>query len=512
MKSSSGIFAAVVLAASLASTARVTRADDRFKGPEEDGTKPALTKIAGEGMLNSHAFEFLSELSDTVGGRVTGTPQAQKAIDWGVAKMRSIGLENVHAEKWQLWRGWTRGSAEAEILSPVHHKLRVDAMGWTGSTPPGGSEGELVPVNMFDLDQEIKSVSKLKGKIALVIAKGSPKKGFDMIFVDFGDFLRAASKAGAVAVIGGQGGSKASGMNLTHTGILGFDADFAIPVVSMTAEDQGQLERFLDRGVTPRVRFNVQNTFTNGPVDSANVVGEIRGRENPEQVLVVGAHLDSWDLSEGATDNGTGSASVLGAAEAIIRSGMKPRRTIRFVLFTGEEQGLDGSFAYVKQHESEMPNHLGDLVLDEGQGPVKEFQLGGRDDLVASFTPFSKSLENIREVKVDEKVESGTDTLPFSIAGLPGINMNQDSPEYKYTHHSAADALESVKRDVLVQNATLMAMTAFWIADRPERFASPWPAERTAKMLRAQGQYELLKAFHLWPYGDLGSGEKKGPE
>jgi carboxypeptidase Q len=228
--------------------------------------------------------------------------------------------------------------------------------------------------------------------------------------------------------------------------------------------------------------------------------------------LVVGAHLDSWDLSEGATDNGTGSASVLGAAEAIVRSGMKPRRTIRFVLFTGEEQGLNGSFAYMKEHQAEMPNHLGDLVLDEGQGPVKEFQLGGRDDLVASFTPFSKSLENIRPIKVDEKVESGTDTLPFSMAGLPGINMNQDSPEYNYTHHSAADALEAVKRDVLVQNATLMAMTAFWIADRPERFAAPWPAERTAKMLRAQGQYELLKAFHLWPYGDLGSGEKKGPE
>jgi Zn-dependent M28 family amino/carboxypeptidase len=223
---------------------------------------------------------------------------------------------------------------------------------------------------------------------------------------------------------------------------------------------------------------------------------------------VVGAHLDSWDLSEGTTDNGTGSTSVLAAAEAIVRAGIKPRRTIRFVLFTGEEQGLDGSFAYVKQHQSELGSHLGDLVLDEGQGPVNEFQLGGRDDLLPSFRPFVKSLENIREIKVNEKVESGTDTLPFSMAGLPGINMNQDSPDYKYTHHSAADALEAVKPEVLAQNATLMALTAFWIADRPERFASPWPAERTAKMLRAQGQYDLLKAFHLWPYGDLGGDEK----
>jgi Zn-dependent M28 family amino/carboxypeptidase len=365
----------------------------------------------------------------------------------------------------------------------------------------------VVPVNIFDLDQEIKKVSRLNGKIVLVVTKGSPKKSSDVIFADFGDFLRAAGKAGAITVIGGQGGAKASGLNLTHTGILGFDADFAVPVVSMTAEDQGQLERYVEAGVPLRIRFNIQNTFTDGPVESANVVGEIRGREKPEQVLVVGAHLDSWDLSEGATDNGTGSASVLGAAEAIVRSGMKPRRTIRFVLFTGEEQGLDGSLAYVKQHQAEMANHLGDLVLDEGQGPVKEFQLGGRDDLVASFEPFAKAIANIRATRVDEKVESGTDTLPFSIAGLPGINMNQDSPDYKYTHHSAADALEAVKADVLTQNATLMAMAAFWIADRPERFATPWPAERTARMLREQGQYEFLKAFHLWPFGEAGGKE-----
>jgi carboxypeptidase Q len=496
-----------VLGLSLACVSRA-RADERFKGPDEDGTKPALTKIAGEGMMNSHAFQYLTELSDNVGARVTGTPEAQKAIDWGVAKMRAIGLENVHAEKWQLWRGWKRGTADGELLAPTQHRLHVDAMGWTGSTPASGVEGEIVPVNLFDLDQEMKNLSRLKGKVVLVVAKGTPKKGFDMIFVQFGDFLRAAAKAGALVVIGGQGGSKASGLNLTHTGILGFDADFAIPVVSMTAEDQSQLERYVDAGLKPRARFNIQNTFTNGPVESANVVGEIRGRENPEQIFVVGAHLDSWDLAEGSTDNGTGSASVLGAADAIVRSGVKPRRTIRFVLFTGEEQGLDGSFAYIKQHKAELANHLGDLVLDEGQGPVNEFQLGGRDDLVTSFQPFAKSLANIRETKVNEKVESGTDTLPFSIIGLPGINMNQDSPDYKYTHHSAADALEAVKPDVLTQNATLMALTAYWIADRPDRFAAPWSAERTAKMLRAQGQYDILKAFNLWPYGDLGSGEK----
>lgn len=488
--------------------AQVARAEEHFKGPDEDGTKPALTKIAGEGFMNSHAFNYLEELSDNVGARVTGSPEAQKAIDWGMAKMKAIGLENVHAEKWQLWRGWRRGTAEGELLSPLHRKLHVDAMGWTGSTPAGGVEGNVVAANLFDLDDEIKNIARLKGKIVLVQRRGSPKKSFDLIFAQFGDFLREAGKAGALLVVGGQGGSKASGLNLTHTGILGFDADFPIPVVSMTAEDEGQLERYLDAGVNPRLRFNVQNTFTNGPVESANVVGELRGRENPEQILVVGAHLDSWDLAEGTTDNGVGSACVLAAAEAIERSGMKPRRTIRFVLFTGEEQGLDGSLAYVKQHHAELANYLGDLVLDSGPGPVSDIQLGGRDDLVEAFQPFARSLAEIREIKVDEKVENGTDTLPFSLAGLPGINMNQDSPDYKYTHHSAADALEAVKPDILAQDATLMALTAFWIADRPERLASPWPAERTAKMLRAQGQYDFLKAFKLWTYGDAGKDEQ----
>ena len=486
------------------------RANERpaAKGPDEDGTKPALVKIAGEGMLGSHAFQFLTELSDDVGARVTGTPAERKAEEWGAAKMKAIGLENVRTEKYTIWKGWTRGSAEAELLTPLRHRLPVDAMGWTGSTPMGGAEGDVVTVNLFDMDNEIKKVARLKGKVVLVTTKGKPNKEFIQLFAQFGDFLKAAGPAGVIAVIGGQGGSKSAGMNLTHTGILGFNADFAVPVVSMTAEDQAQLERYVARGLVPRARFNVQNTFTNGPVESANVVGEIRGRENPEQILVVGGHLDSWDLSQGTTDNGSGTATVLGAAEAIAHAGQRPRRTIRFVLFTGEEQGLDGSFAYVKQHQAEMPNHLGNLVLDAGQGAVKGFQLGGRDDLVPVFQPFADSLANFNKMTVDDKVESGTDTLPFSMAGLPAINMLQDTSDYKFTHHSAADALEAQKPDVLTQNATLMALAAFWIADRPERFAAPWPAGRTAKMLVQQHEDSMLKAFGLWPK-EFAEAEKK---
>ena len=474
------------------------------KGPDEDGTKPALTSIAGEGFYNSRAFTYLTELSDDVGGRVTGTPAGQKAIDWSVAKMKTIGLANVRAEKWSMWKGWTRGSSSAELLAPLHRTLTVDSMGWTGSTPPQGVEAEVVTANLFDMDDEIAHISRFRGKIVMMKPEGVPKKNFWMLFAQYGDFLKALHEAGAVAVIGGQGGFKAEGMHLTHTGIIGFAQDFAIPVVDMAMEDEGQLERFLAAGKIVRVHINVQNTFTGGPVESANVVGDIVGREHPEEIVVVGAHLDSWDLSEGATDDGTGAASVLAAADAILKSGQRPRRTIRFVLFTGEEQGLLGSLAYVKQHAAEMKNHLGCIVLDDGQGPIKEFQLGGRYDLMDSMKAFAESLGNIREISVSDKREFGMDTGPFILAGLPGINMEQDSPDYKYTHHSAADSLEEVKPDVLTQDATIMALTAFWLADRPERFATRWPAEKTAKMLREKGDYDMLKSFNLWPFGDLG--------
>jgi carboxypeptidase Q len=493
--------AVLAVIAMLFSTVPLLADGNTVAGPSQDGTLPSLIKIAGQGEMNSHAFEFLTELSDDIGARVTASPSALKAQDWGAAKMRSIGLENVHLEKFTIWKGWTRGKAEAELLTPVQHKLHVDSMGWTGSTPAGGTEADIVLVNLNDIDNEIKNVARLKGKIALATSKGKSTLAGIQRFVRFADFLRAAAPVGLVAVIGGQGGGKSQGMNLAHTGILGFNADFSVPVVSMTFEDQGQLERYLERGITPRARINIQNTLSNGPVETANVVGEIRGREHPEQILVVGGHLDSWDLAEGTTDNGSGSSVTLAAADAIVHSGERPRRTIRFVLFTGEEQGIDGSSAYIKQHQAEMQNHLGDLILDSGQGPVTGFQLGGRDDLIPAFQPFAESLKNIADLQVDDKVEDGTDTLPFSIAGLPGINMKQDTSEYRYTHHSQADALEAQKPEVLTMNSTLMALAAYWIADRPDRLASPWPADRTAKMLRAQRLEEELRAFQLWPFG-----------
>jgi carboxypeptidase Q len=483
------------------------------RGPAGDGTLKSLAAVAGEAMMDSHAYEYLTELSDDIGARVTGSPGASKAIEWSLAKMKAMGLENVHAESWQMSRGWTRISAEAELEAPIQRKLMVDSMGWVGSTPAGGVEADVVAVNVYDLKNEMQQNStKWAGKILVIVQAGAkPAQGFDT-FAQFGTFLRSAYAAHAGAVIGGQGGRKAAGMHLTHTGVLGFDTFYDLPVVSMAAEDQDQLERYLGRGVTPRLKINVQNHVTDGPVQSANVVSEIRGTEHPEQIVVMGGHLDSWDLASGTTDNGMGTCSTLGAAEAIQKSGMKPRRTIRFVLFTGEEEGLLGSQAYVKQHDAEIANHLAAVVLDNGQGPVKAFNMGGRDDLIAAMEPFAKSLVGFGKIDVDDATEFGTDTGPFILKGLPGINLDQDSPDYKYTHHSPVDTLDKVNQETLIQDAGVMALTGFWIADRDERLAAPWPPEKTARKLIEKRDDSFLKNFGLWPFGNLGQEpEKKNP-
>jgi carboxypeptidase Q len=483
-----------------------TAQSEASQSPGQDGTFKVLAAVAGVASLEDDDYEFLRELSDEIGARVTGSPQAENAISWGLEKMKTIGLENVHTESWQLFRGWTRLSAHAELLSPVHRDLVIDSMGWVGSTPENGIEAQVVPVNAYQLEDEIaKNAANWRGKILMLIQKGTPPTDRLAARARFGTFLKEAHHAGALAVIGGQGGSRAAGMHLTHTGMLGVDVSFDIPVVSIADEDQGQLERYIAHGEIPRLKLDVQNRFTDGPVPSANVVGEIRGSRNPEQIVVVGGHLDSWDLASGATDNGVGVATTLGAAEAILKSGFKPRRTIRFVLFTGEEQGDDGSFNYIRQHRDEMANHLAAIILDDGQGPVTGFALGGRKDLVEAVERFATSIKAFGPLSADDETVFDTDTGPFILAGLPGIGLRQDSPEYQYTHHSSVDTFDKVQPSILSRDTTIMALLAFWIADRPERLAAPWPPEKTAHMLVEKHDDVMLKLFGVWPFGETGT-------
>lgn len=462
----------------------------------------ALAAVAGRGLVSSHANADLEQLSDTIGARVTGSPEAAKAVEWAQKTMRTMGLANVHAEPWTLDHGWRRISCEVAITAPRERKLHASSMGWVGSTPPGGVDAEIVQVNSYQLATETEThAGYWRGKVLLLRPSGKPPANPLDSFTALAPFLQAAYRAGAVAVIAGQGSGASAGMNLTHTGVLGFNTVFQIPVVNLTAEDQLLLERLLDaaasRGAAVRLHVNVQNQVA-GATPSANVVGEIPGSEHPEQIVVIGGHLDSWDLSDGSTDDGTGAVGALAAAQAILESGQRPRRTVRVVLFTGEEQGLLGSLAYVHTHAGEMPNHIAALILDEGQGPISEMQVGGHDAVMAKLEPLVGLLGAYPAPKLTDDSSFDTDSGPFILAGLPGINLSQDSPNYGFTHHSAVDTFDHVRKDVLERNASELGVMAYFIADLPDRLDSTWKPDQVRNKLQEQHLDGMLKAFGIW--------------
>jgi hypothetical protein len=461
----------------------------------------ALAQVVGQALLHSQANQNLEELTDTIGERLTGTPNAQRAVQWALERMRAMGLTNVHKEDYTVAHGWQRGVADVELLTGTRQKLHAVSMGWTGSTAPGGADGELLAVNAYELPQLAEHPGDWKGKVLLLRAQGKPPAGYSGLdsFVAMPKFLAAAHAAGALAVIGGQGAGASAGMNITHTGVVAFNQLLDEPMINLTAEDQTLLERSLDHGRTVRLHVDIEN-HVSGPVTASNAVGEVRGREHPDEIVVIGGHLDSWDLATGATDNGTGAVAALAAAQAIVASGQPPRRTVRVVLFTGEEQGLLGSVAYCQQHASEMPNTVAALIMDEGQGPIVGMDTGGHDEILPALHTLAGYLTAFPAPKLTDMSMFETDTGPFTLAGAAGINLPQDSPNYAYTHHSPVDTYDHVRQDVLVRNAAEMAAMAYYIADAPQRLTRQFTPAETAAMLKKQGFEKELRAFGLWNF------------
>ena len=247
-----------------------------------------------------------------------------------------------------------------------------------------------------------------------------------------------------------------------------------LPMLFMAHETYTMLHRLATakEGTKPRVELEVTNKFIPGPITVYNTVGEITGSEKPDEFVVVGAHLDSWDLGTGATDNGTGSCTVLEIARtlgALAKAGIKPKRTIRFVLFTGEEQGLFGSKQYVKRHKDEMPKTSMALVHDTGTGKVRGFGLQGREAVRLILEPELESLKTIDGWKgLSLRGMGGTDHLSFEKEGVPGFACDQDMDEYRLTHHTQTDTFDHVKIPNLVQGAQVMAVTAMRVANLPD--------------------------------------------
>lgn len=501
------VFAAAILPALLAGspTARAPVLDPLIL----DKQLIADAKTGSEIMAN------LTHLSDTIGPRLTGSASLKKANDWAANKMRAYGLSNVHLEGWTIPVGWERGTASLRIVEPNNGRfLTVAAMGWTPGTK-GRITGDVVVLKARNTAELAPYKGKLKNAIVL---RGEPAKILPVSTVGFGferrrpnrdekgntkgedkadappprrpergypsmafrqeltEFLRTE---GAAVVLMDAG--KPHGL-LNMTGAWRSDdrvnAGEPLPSLFVAHEHYALLYRLATRPQPARTRVEVEvdNRFVPGPVAVYNTVGEIRGADKTDEFVVLGAHLDSWDLGQGTTDNGTGSCVVLEAARILAKSGIRQKRTIRFVLFTGEEQGLHGSKEYVKRHKDEMARTSMALVHDTGTGRVIGIGLQGREAIKPIMEKELVSLKDLGVTGIDVRSMGGTDHLSFEKVNVPGFAVRQDPVEYRFSHHSQSDTLDKAREEDLIQGTQVMAIAALRVANLAELLPRDKPA------------------------------------
>ena len=460
-----------------------------------DDTNPLAeddARILSEVRDHSEAAENLEYISDRIGPRLTGSPQLKQANEWTAEVMRKYGLVNVHLEPWTIAHSWTRGTASARIIAPTEHPLTIASAGWA----PGTNGTVRGPVIFFDAkskDDFAKYKGKLKGAIVIATEPQplSPPRPEDAnaeyvrpmqvppppagqppapspfaALTELGRARNEFFKAEGVAAVLRDSNKPHTLLNMTGVGGEQFDTG-PIPNAFITGEGYRMVWRLLKHG-SVTVEINMTNSFSDKMVEVYNTVGEIRGSEKPDEVIVLGAHLDSWDLGTGSTDNGTGSAAVLEAARALAKSGLKPKRTIRFILFSGEEEGLVGSAKYVEAHKADLDKISAVLVHDTGTGRV--LTLGLHDNYQAREI-VDQVLAPLGELKLFEPSmvrAFGTDHASFDDVGVPGFFCIQNGAEYAKTHHSQSDTFDKVWKDDLNQGAQVLAAWAYNTAQLPD--------------------------------------------
>jgi carboxypeptidase Q len=434
----------------------------------------------------------LSYLADRIGPRLTGTPKLDQASRWTMEQFKSLGLENTHLEPWTIANSWVRGPATGRVVLPTEQALTLAAAGWSPGTN-GTVRGAVIGVGVQKLEDLKKYAGKLKGAIVLLDRPGEteppsnpmltpfdesnlpldhPKnvalkdyRGRYRLMADEAKFLKEEGAAAVLTV-----SEKWFGLLNMGTGFSRGYEPGAIPSAYMTRENATLLWRLLDSGPV-EAEINIQGSFSGKPVTVYNTVAEIKGTEKPDEVVIIGGHLDSWDLGTGATDNGTGSMAVLAAARALVKSGVRPKRTIRFVLFTGEEQGLNGSKAYVAAHKDELSKISGVLVHDTGTGKVLTIGLmhnyAARETMDRVLYPLAKE-KSIGLAEPSLRSEGGSDHVPFDDAGVPASWCIQEVANYEKDHHSQTDTLDRVRWNDLAEGAQVLAVYAYNVAQLPE--------------------------------------------
>jgi len=451
-------------------------------------------RVVGELYGNARGLDLLRDLSDGVGARVTGSPGYKKGVDWAAARLKEAGVATVALEPFTVERGWQRGPARARVTAPFERPLRVESMGWAPPTPKGGVKGQLLALADPD-PAAVKALAQgAKGKIIIVDRpRGAPKRSPKLYFQ-----IRAAmatlKDAGALAIL--TPGSEPN--NVLGTGAIEIGGKLGpMPAAAIGLEDGKMLLRALERGPVT-VELDLPNQVS-GPIQVQNVVGELRGSEKPDEWILLGAHLDSWDFATGSQDNGAGVVQVLEAARALAAAGPL-KRSVRFAFWGGEEEGLIGSRAFVVAHEAELGKCVAVLNTDNGAGHVKGWKVEGRKDVKVALEPFAEGvLAAIGGDEVEITLTLDTDHFPFVLRGVPAMDLLVDPGNYEIVHHQIADTVDKVDAHDLATGAAVVAATAGWLATAPEPLAPRLDHDGIEEVLKTEeGLLDLLKARGYW--------------
>ncbi len=443
---------------------------------------------------SSRLEQDLRILTDQIGGRVTGSPAYEKALQWGVDAFHRAGVDDVHLESYPVPATWEAISISAELVSPAEGPLRAVSLGLAPSTP-GPVTAAVVDVGdgkRADFDRLGESA---RGAIALV--RSRPMITFEDLFAEYEngpETMKAAADHGLAAILFTS--TRARDLMYRHTNTWGPIAP--IPMAQLAREDGLRLSRLFESGAAPRVTLDIRNKV-GGPGQARNVVAEIRGSEKPDEIVLLGAHLDAWDLGTGALDNGVNCALVVDVARAIA-AGPRPKRTIRFVLFTGEENGLLGSRGYVRSHRGELDRHVAVVIHDIGDGRITGYYTNGRPDLDA---PVKAALAPVASRGADSVVEEailGTDNFDFLLEGVPNLVANQDTGRYLADYHAESDTFDKVDPDLARGNAAVAAVLVSQIANAPARIGPRQSRAGVARIL-ANPDWKLdeqMKIYGIW--------------
>ena len=412
--------------------------------------------IIDRAMSDFEGYERLGEMLDTFGHRLSGSSNLEKTLEWIIDTMKKDGLENVHGEEVMVPK-WVRGKEYARMSAPWGKDLAILGLG--GSVGTGGKEleGEVLVVSNFD---ELKERAKdAKGKIVL----------YNVPFTTYGKTVQyryrgasEAAKVGAIASLVRSVGPYS--MNTPHTGTSAYeDGVKKIPHAAITLEDAAMMGRMSRLGLKIKVTLYMEaRSF--GDVPSQNVMGEIRGSEYPDEVIVLGGHIDSWDVGQGAHDDGGGCVAAWHAVKLIKDLGLKPKRTIRAVMWTNEENGLRGGEAYRDNYINDLDNHILAMESDAGVFKPSGFGFTGSDEAFAILQDIGTLLTKI-DSGVITKGGGGADIGPIMREGVPGMGLKVDGTRYFWYHHTAADTFDKVDKDEFNRCVATMAVMAYVVAD-----------------------------------------------